>query len=259
MTRRESLKGWIRDIVRWWPLIIIPVVLAAAASTWSAGRQVPEYTATTRLVVIPLVQWDETFLGISLARDGGDPKRTAATVAALLDSRHSAELAAETLGSDWTPEAVDAAVDVSAVDGANTIAIKARSRDPDRAERLAEAYARAALADRWRTIAAQLDARIAAIADTTSPDPNAGEASARRQTLTLIRQGGADPTVKIDSTSPAVPDKHLPIAVVVGLASAGGLAIGLLTAIAMARMRRRAYSAQALRREPAVSSPTRQE
>ena len=98
--------------MRRWPLVIIPALLAVGSSLWSASAQTPTYTATAKLVVIPLAQWDETFIGTSLVRDAGDAKRTAATLTALLDSRRAATVAADYLGANWTPEAVQAAIRV---------------------------------------------------------------------------------------------------------------------------------------------------
>jgi hypothetical protein len=103
----------IRDIVRRWPLVIVLMLIALGAAFWSDSRQVPSYTATTRLVVVPLAQWDETFLGTSLLRDAGDASRTATTVAAELNSVRAATVAADYLGGDWTPDSVAAAVKVS--------------------------------------------------------------------------------------------------------------------------------------------------
>ena len=239
MTHHGSPTIGARSVLRWWPLIVLPAVIAVAAALWSISQQPPSYTAVTRLVVVPLVQWDEIFLGTSLVRDGGDANSTAKTTAELLDSQRAATIAAKYIGDGWTPAAVDRAVKVSAVQDTNVIEIAAHSPDPKAAQRISEDFAKGILADRWQTISAELDARIAAVAAITPPDPNAGEASTRLQTLTLIRQGGADPTLRIDATGVAVEDPRLPVPVVVGLAALGGVAVGLLCAIAAAQLRRR--------------------
>jgi len=239
MTRHEAPSIGVRDVLRWWPLVVLPALIAVAATLWSASQQPSSYTATTKLMVYPLAQWDETFLGTSLLRDGGDAKITAATVAASLDSRRSAATAAAYIGDSRTPEAIDSAVRVSALPETNVVEITAHSSDPKVAEGLAEDYAKAVLAERWRTISTELDTRIAALSVTTAADPNAGEASTRLQTLTVIRQAGDDPTLRIDSTGAAVEDKRLPVAVMMGLAAAGGAAVGLVCAMAAARLRRR--------------------
>jgi capsular polysaccharide biosynthesis protein len=238
MTRHDAPVARLREIARWWPLILIPVLIAVAAATVSVIQQRPTYTATARFVVVPLVQWDETFLGTSLVRDAGDTKRTATTMAEVLNSRRAATTTAEHLGSGWTPEAVDDMVNVAVVKDTNVIEVVANTADPDHAVRVAEGFARATLDDRWRTIAGELDARIATVA-AAAAGPAPGEAATRLQTLTAVRDAGTDPTLRMDSTTPAVEDARPGIPVIIGLAAAGGLFIGVLAAVGMARLRRR--------------------
>ena len=239
----------IREIVRWWPLVIIVTLLAVGAAMWSESRQVVSYTATTRLVIVPLAQWEDTFIGISLVRDAGDATRTAATVAAQLNSRHFAKVAADYLGGDWTPDSVAGAVKVSALESINIIEVRAKSTDADKAEKLADGFAKAMLADRWKTISSELDARIAVVSIpmnlapdrvlVPATDLNTDSVLLRLQTLKTVRESGADPTVRIESTSPAVQSKQLPIWVILAIATAGGLFVGSLTAGGMAILRRR--------------------
>jgi capsular polysaccharide biosynthesis protein len=239
-----------RDIIRGWPLVIVVMMIAVGAAYWSTGRQAPSYTATTRVMVVPLAQWDETFLGTSLLRDSADATRTADTVAAELNSIRAATVAADYLGGGWTPDKVAGAVKVSVFEQTNVLEIVARSGDADTAAKLAEGFALAIQADRWKTISAELDARIASISEDLASatgtgrdganvtNPTADAASTRLQTLKMVRASGADPTMKIDSTILATQDEQLPIWVVLGLATAGGLFVGLLAAAGVALMRR---------------------
>ena len=226
----------VREILRWWPLVIVATLCAVGGAVWSQSGHTPSYTATTTLTVIPLPQWDETFLGTSLVRDSGDATRTAATAAAELQSRHAMTVAADYLGGGWTPDSVAAAVKVSAAENTNVIEVVAQTNDADEAAKLAQGFADATLADRWRTISAELDARIAMINDAVLiAGPNADALFARLQTLDMVRATGSDPTVTIDSTSLAVRSKRMPVWVFVCLAAVGGLVIGVLAAIFMAR------------------------
>jgi capsular polysaccharide biosynthesis protein len=251
MTEPKSNQASIgfREVTRRWPLIIVVMLIALGATFWSNSRQVPTYTATTRLIVVPLAQWDETFLGTSLARDSGDASRTAATVAAELNSIRSATVVADYLRGGWTPDSVAAAVKVSVFEETNVIQIVARSEDAATAAKLAEGFANAVQADRWRTISAELDARIATVSkdvaasagtgdDTTAANPTADEAATRLQTLNMIRASGSDPTIKIDSMSLAVQSKRQPVWVILGLAAVGGLFVGILAAVGVAIMHR---------------------
>lgn len=248
-------RAGLREIARWWLVVLLIGLIAAGASLVQLSGRIPTYSAAVRLVVTPLAQWDETFVGTSLIRDAGDASRTPATVAELLEASPVAAAAAAALGGTWTPEAVAAAVEVGPVDEANLVEIVARADDPGAASALAEAYATAAIAQRWQTISAELDARISAIARVTPADPNAGAESQRLQLLRIVRDGGVDPTLQIATRSPAVPDPALPPVVVVGLAGAGGLLLGLLVAVAAARLLRAQRAGAAAGARPSPVDP----
>jgi uncharacterized protein involved in exopolysaccharide biosynthesis len=264
---KRPISVGIREILRWWPVLIAVTLMAIGAAIWTTSRQAPSYTATARLMVIPLAQTDETFLGTSLVRDPGDSSRTASTVATQLNSRRAAMVTANYLGKGWTAESVGKAVKVTALENTTLIEIVARSTDPGKAATLAEGFATAILADRWKTISAELDRQIAAV--TATADPNAGDGSTRLVTLKMVRDSGSDPTMRMDATTPAVRHKQLPSWLIVGLAAAGGLFVGLLAATGMAMLRRRtdatpqqspppapnvAYSPNGGRRTPAARS-----
>lgn len=246
--RRGQSSITIREIVRLWPLMVVMVLIAVGSAAWSQSRQTPLYTATTTLLVVPLPQWDETFLGISLVRDTGDATHTAATTAAELDSDRAATVVADYLGGGWTPQSVESAVHVSTFEETNVIEVTAESVDPGSAMKLADGFAKATLTDRWRTISAELDSRITALSG-SAPPISAGvgtedvlraadQASARLQTLKMIRNGGSDPTIRIGSTSRAVRITPVPDWVIYGLATAGGMLVGLLAAVGTAMLRR---------------------
>jgi uncharacterized protein involved in exopolysaccharide biosynthesis len=257
----------IREIVRLWPVLILTALLAVGATAWSQSRLTPSYTATTRLVVVPLPQSDETFFGTSVVRDTGDATQTAATTAAELDSARTATVVADYLGRGWTSQSVESAVSVSAFEDTNVIEVTAESADPGSAVKLADGFAKATLADRWRTISAELDRRIATFTDGSPAGVRTGvetkdalraadEASARLQTLKTIRSGGSDPTIRIDSTSPAVRSKQMPVWVILGLATVGGLFVGLLAAVGTAMLRLATDEPKAPIQDPQLLAPT---
>ena len=71
MTKSRHLRRSIgvRDVARWWPLIVVVTLIAVGGTLISHSRQAPSYTATTRIVVV-LAQGDDTFLGTALAPTG---------------------------------------------------------------------------------------------------------------------------------------------------------------------------------------------
>ncbi|MEU0387358.1 hypothetical protein [Streptomyces chartreusis] len=236
--------------------MVLTTLAAVVASVLALGPRAPSYSSTARMPVTPLAQSDETFLGTSLVRDAGDADRTSSTVARLLDTHRVALGTAQSLGGRWTAGSVRSAVDVT-VGETNMIEVTARAADPDQAVRLARTFAQTALQDRWQTISAQLDRRIAFASRNTAADPNAGEESRRLQLLTFVRESGADPTLSLDSISPPVRVKEMPAAVMIGMAAVGGMFLGVLGAVGIERVRRRGPSDEVATagRDPDVSAP----
>lgn len=232
-------------ITQQWPLVLAAMLITVGAAFWSHAQQTATYSAVTRIVVVPLSQWDETFIGTDLVRDSGDATRTALTSAAELKSDHYAAVAARRLGGAWTPQSISAAVTVNAPGETNIIEVTARSSDPDTAQKLASDFATAAMEDRWQIISAQLDARIAALrqgslsaaGDQQGANPSAAEIAGRLQTLTVVRDSGTDPTLRIGSTSQAVRVMAPPLVMTLVLAALGGLVIGVLAAAIMELLR----------------------
>jgi capsular polysaccharide biosynthesis protein len=252
MTRHkpEAPSVGLREIIRWWPLVVVVTLIAFGGAMWSEARQVQTYSATTTVLLMPLPQWEETFLGTSLLHDTGDAARTTSTAAAMLDSPRAAALTADYLGSGWTPDSVAEAVTVSPRADANVVEVVAQARQADQASKLSEGYVKAVLENRWKTIASELDARITTIKDTISATPDNPNVEAQYQlvqTLQLVRDGGSDFTMKIDSTSQPVQTEQLSLKKTVALATVGGLCVGLFAAAGAALLRSRT-------RSPAVTS-----
>lgn len=239
MTPQEVTSALVRNARRWWPVVVLPALIAASAAWWSVDRKEPSFSVVTTLVTVPLAQWDETFLGTSLVRDTGNPGTTATTLAAVLESQRALATTADELGDGWTPAAVDRSVTAAAVPETNLVEVTVRAADREVADRISEEFVDAVLADRWETIADELDQRIAALRLISAADPDAGEAATRLQTLTVVRRSGADPTLRVGVVERAVEEGGVPGIVVVAFAALGGAAIGLLFALGAAQVQRR--------------------
>jgi capsular polysaccharide biosynthesis protein len=223
--------------------VLLIGLVAVAASAVALSRREASYTATATLLITPLAQNDEAFLGTSLLRDSADAIRTAATAAEAVHSRQVDIEAAQELGGGWTAESVRGAVDVTPAANVNVLLVTARAAKPDLSERLATSFARSTLRVRWRTIVRELDGRIAALT-ARRPDGAAdgGELARELQILRAARQTGTDPTLRLQDTSPAIAARQLPGPVVVVLALLGGLLLGALAAVGFGRLGRRVQS-----------------
>ncbi|MEO8092006.1 MAG: P-loop NTPase [bacterium] len=150
--------------VRAHPRVVALVTLAAvAASGLLLTARSPSYEATADLLVDPLPQDDQTFRGMPLLRDTGDPVRTVQTAASLVESRAVADQAAESLGGGWTGAKVLEAVVVEPVGESNILGVTATADDPQEAARLADEFVTASLKVRERVIIDQAETEIAAL------------------------------------------------------------------------------------------------
>ena len=77
----------LRAVARRWPVVVLITLGAVLAGCLALAMRDDSYQATANLLVVPLAQSDETFLGTSLIRDSGDASRTPATVAKALHAR----------------------------------------------------------------------------------------------------------------------------------------------------------------------------
>jgi hypothetical protein len=223
-----------------------------AATLVALSQRESSYRAAATVLVTPLPQYDDAFLGVSLVRDAGDANRTAATVATLIESEDTAAQTARTLGAGWTTRSVEDAVAVKPVADTNIVRVSARAGDRARAEQLASAYVQSAFEVRWRRIARELDARIADLrALRSAAATTGGEVERQLAALEAVRRGGTDPTLSHRRTDRAEAANGVPSAVAVVLALLGGLLLGVLAAAALGATRRRLGSAD--EDEPAVA------
>lgn len=226
-------------------LLVIVVVLAALAGSvaWLTLRS-PDYTATAQLLVTPLPQDDDTFLGVSLIRDSGDPTRTVQTAATQISTPEAATVAARRIGNGYSSSSVLDAVEVEPEGETNILAVTATAEGAGLAATVANEFARAALSVRQDELKKQIDGRIAQLrARQAELQGNTGETAAalteRLNQLESVRNG-ADPTLQLskEATVPGSPDGPPPALVMV-LALIAGLALGAGAAVLSELLNRR--------------------
>jgi capsular exopolysaccharide synthesis family protein len=235
--------------------VLLITLAAVVASLAFVQVRSSDYKATADLLVEPLPQDDETFLGLPLIRDTGDPTRTVQTAAALVDS------AGPSSGS----------VEVNPKGESNILAVEAVADDAGEAARLANAFAEEALADRDQQVRSagepllrQLDARLAA----TPEDDQVTRATlaARRDQIQSVMDSG-DPTVVLSKqATPPTSAEGAAAPLVVGLALLAGFVLAAGTAVLLELIDRRVRSEDevmellplpVLARVPFVSARTR--
>ena len=229
----EGALGSYLRAIRSHKLLILLVTLAAigASVAWVTLRS-PNYEATANVLVTPLPDEDQTFLGLQALRESGsDPTRTVQTAATLIESAQAADRTARALGGDWTAKKVLDAIEVSPEGESNILAVKATADDQALSARLANQFVRQSLRVRDQIITGQADteidqlrARISALDDEGSPE--AAALAARINQLEAVRRSG-DPTLALSQRA-AVPDKRAgpPVPVIIALAALAGFTLG---------------------------------
>jgi Mrp family chromosome partitioning ATPase len=231
-----ALGGYARAL-RSHRLLVVAVTLAVVAGSvaWLAIRT-PEYRATAQLLVNPLPQDDEAFLGLPVIRDSGDPTRTIQTAATLLHSHDGAALAAERLGGGLTAQELLDMVEVQAEGQSNIVAVTAGAAGAERAALIANTFATATLDQRdaalRRELAPIVERLEAAGSRLDRTDVAAvAELEGRLAQLESVRRHG-DPTTALSgrATAPASPEGApawliMALAILAGLVLASGAAL----------------------------------
>jgi capsular polysaccharide biosynthesis protein len=151
--RAESpLEAYVRAIKAHRVVVCVVVLVTVFASIAWLAYHTPEHEATAQLLVNPLPQDDESFLGLPAIKDAGDPTRTIQTAAALLKSPDAARLAARRMGPGWTQQRVLGAIDIQPAGQSNILDVVARADSGRDAARLANAYVGATLQQRGEAI-----------------------------------------------------------------------------------------------------------
>jgi Mrp family chromosome partitioning ATPase/capsular polysaccharide biosynthesis protein len=243
----QAAGTYLRATARHWRLVVATTVLALLVAVVTLAQSASSYEASSSVLVSPLSASDPTFTGLGVVLDTGDPTRTVQTAAALMDSREGAARAAAAMGSGWNAARVQASVSITPRGQSNVLAVTARGDTAAQAARLADVFARAALAYRAALVQHNVSAQITALRSQLSRQSRAGQQTAEVQNLITrlgelqtIQATGRDPTLTISETAqlPGSPT-GAPSWLVVMLALVAGVAVGTLGAQALELFSRR--------------------
>jgi non-specific protein-tyrosine kinase len=220
-----------------WILIAWLVVLGVVAATLYSQTASKRYEAHADLLVSPIPGDDDTFVGINVLKESGDPTRSVITAARLLKSREVVRGVARRLR---IPESELQGVEVKPLGQANIVTITAESTSASTAARIANAFAEETIAGRTRDFQVDLVDTIDRLRSQLRAIPagrrNIGEALAIQERLAALTPliDSDDPTLQISSraTAPGSPVWPRP-ALSIAVAFIGALLIGMAAAIAL--------------------------
>ena len=153
-------------------VILVTLAAVAAAVAWTVLRT-PSYSATAEMLVTPVAQEDQTFLGLPVLRDSGDPTRSVQTAANQIHSSAAAVRTAAKLGGDWTRNKVLEAIEVTPEGESNILAVTAKADSARESARLANTFVNSALEARREVLTEQAGPqleRLDALKDDLGPD-----------------------------------------------------------------------------------------
>jgi Mrp family chromosome partitioning ATPase len=145
---------------RRWAVVIVVLCMTAAAIYALALRN-GSYGAQSEVLVTPLQQQNDAFLGLGLIRDvSADPTRAVETAASVLDTPSAAAKTARAMGRGWTTAKVQSATAVKPVGGTNLVAVTADADKASAAERLANTFAQIAVSEHQSAVEGRVRRRL---------------------------------------------------------------------------------------------------
>src|SRR4051794_20961185 len=223
-------------------LSIVACLLGSLA--WMQLRT-PDYKADAEVLVTPLPEGDETFVGIPFLVSSGDPTRTVQTAATLISSTAAADETARLLDNGMSGSDVSEAIVVKPKGESNVLSVEATAESAEVARDMANTFARSSLGLRTRQLQRQIantiDRLQASLSDTRATGrPEAlAELSTRITALENVRDGN-DPTLSI-SEEADLPGKPVgaPSWVIVFLSLVAGTILGMVLALLLEMAERR--------------------
>ncbi len=227
--REGALSPYLRAIQAHRLVFVLIVVATVAAAAVYVSTSTKEYSATAEILVTPLAQDNQSFLGLDLLRESGDPTRTVQTAAALVETRVAADKAAETLGDGRTGQQLLGSVAVQPEGESNVLDVTATATSPAEAALTANAFTNAALAIRRATLQAQVADEIARLESQVATP----EQERRINELQTLEKRG-DPTMSLaQKATPSSSPVGASAPLVIGLALLAGLALATGTVVVL--------------------------
>ena len=244
-----TLTRYLAGLRRHWWLILVIAAGCTIGAAIAASHRTLHYDASASVVVTPNSRDDRDLTGFTVVQDTGDPSRTIQTAAAIVGSAPAAAATAAALADGTSASQVRGAIRVQPRGESNVLAVTARANSAERAARLANEYTRQSLELRRRALMAQLRVAISQLrARLSRPNSDPSGAGAQRlEALQAAYNARRDPTLAL-SEQAVVPGSAIGVSkrVLIGLGAIGGLAAGMLAALALTLLDPRIRDTEAL-------------
>jgi capsular exopolysaccharide synthesis family protein len=227
---QEGLQRYVETIrERIW-LIVTAVVITTGIALLYVATATKQYNAEADMLVTPVSGDDPTLTSLGLIRESADPTRDVETASRLVTNLAVAERVKTAINSDRSAQSLLDAVTAEPVAGSNVVAVDARETSPESAKRLADAFARQAVALRTSQLHQQLDTLIPQLRAAGETTPNGTSVADEIAALEALR-ASPDPTMRVQTAAalPNGPSSPRP-----ALSILGGIIAGLILGVAAA-------------------------
>jgi len=237
----QAVGPYLRAVRRHWRLVAVVSLLAALVTGVTVSRIGRSYSTSASVLVTPLPEGSAGFVGIGTVVETGDPARTVQTAAALIDTPNAAALAAKALGLPWTTSSVFKAVTVTPEGASDVLSVTASASTPTDAQRVADAFAKSAVAYRAGVVQSQIaaaiksvEARLTQLQRSPSASAEVGSLATAAEQLRTVQGTGREPTLSVSQTAqaPASPN-GTSRSLILLLALIGGFALGSVAALGL--------------------------
>jgi succinoglycan biosynthesis transport protein ExoP len=218
---------------RWWLVLLVAAICTGAAVAYALTAS-KVYEAHADMLVTPVPDDQTAVLGLGLIRKAADPTRDVTTAARLIDNPEVAARVVRDLGIRARPGSLLDDISVEPIAQSGVLAVTASGASPREAQRLANAFAAAAVAERTEQLHRELDPaiqrmrdrirQITGTASAAAPDAATQPLYEQLAALESLRSS-PDPTLRFE-TRAFLPDS--PVSPRAALAVAAGLLAGLL-------------------------------
>jgi capsular exopolysaccharide synthesis family protein len=228
---QEGLQRYVETIrERIWMIVTAVVVTTAIALIYVAVAT-KMYDAESDLLITPIASGDPVLNSLGLIFESTDPTRDVETASRFVTNITVANRVKVALNSSKSPQELLNSVQAQPVAQSNVVAVTARDSSAQGARRLANAFARQAVAERTALLHQQVDKLLPQL-QTQAQAGGVGGTSLNNEIAELqTLKASQDPTIRLQTpaslpTSPATPRTKLSIL--------GGIIAGLILGIAAA-------------------------
>jgi Mrp family chromosome partitioning ATPase/capsular polysaccharide biosynthesis protein len=232
-----GLRVYVETLRERWKMIALVVLITTAVAIAYVLTATKEYESQAEILVTPVSSSDPILATLGLITESNEPTRPIETASKFVTNYEVAQRAKKELGSGESAEALLAKISAAPIAQSNVVAVTAKADSAEFSQELANAFAKAAVADRTARLHERIETTIpqleGQIAVTPSEVGGAGESLGAELALLQTLQNSPDPTISVDAEASSPGSKVWPrtaLSVVAGIFA--GLVIGITAAFA---------------------------